>query len=118
MRWLLRLVEASVAASGTGAHSSVVSGGGRLDRASRTMTYRSRSGAAYFRFEFARVGRDVRIYIIEYPNRHMGSCHVLRDGVGPYICWSQPVSTMPEAEAVAAMWAEATLIYQRTGRTF
>ena len=61
---------------------------------------------------------DIRIHILEFPNPHVGSCHVLHDTHGSYICWSQAVRSIAEARAVAAMWAEATLVYQRTGRIF
>jgi len=84
----------------------------------QTLTYRSRDGSSFFRFRIARSGDDLRIHILEFPNRHIGSCHVLHDAHGPYICWSQAVHSMAAAKAVAAMWSEATLVYQRIGRTF
>jgi hypothetical protein len=61
---------------------------------------------------------DIRIHILELPNPHVGSCHVLHDDSGPYICWSRTISSMAEAKAVAAIWAEATIVYQRRGRSF
>jgi len=82
------------------------------------LTYRSRDGSAYFRFRFTPQSGDVRIHILEFPNPSVGSCHILRDGFGPYICWSTTIRSTAAAEAVAAMWAEATLVYQRNGRTF
>jgi hypothetical protein len=82
------------------------------------LTYRSRNGSALFRFQFTLLGSAIRIHILEFPNPQFGSCHVLHDSRGPYICWSGVVSSMPAARAVTAMWAEATLVYQRTGRAF
>ena len=84
----------------------------------RVMKYRSRDGSRLFRFRFAAVPGDVRVYILEFPNPLIGPCHILRDNYGPYVCWSQAVHSLRAAQAVAAMWAEATLMYQRTGRTF
>ena len=83
------------------------------------LIYRSRDGSTYFRFHFVRLtAGDIRIYILEQPVSQRGSCHVLHDSRGPYICWSQAIGSMAEAKAVTAMWAEATLVYQRTGRSF
>jgi hypothetical protein len=55
---------------------------------------------------------------LEFPNPSVGSCHVLHDSQGPHICWSTAIRSMAAAKTVAAMWAEATLVYQRTGRVF
>jgi hypothetical protein len=82
----------------------------------RTLTYRSRDGSAFFRFRFMPLTGDIRIHILEYPGA--GSCHVLHDHRGAFICWSGAIGSMAAAKAVAAMWAEATLVYQRTGRIF
>jgi hypothetical protein len=82
------------------------------------LTYRSRDGRAFFRFRFTSLGGDIRIYILEFPNRSTGSCHVLQDHRGAYVCWSGAIRSMAAAKAVAAMWAEATLVYQRTGQGF
>jgi hypothetical protein len=119
MWWLIGLLAALAAASSNNSRNSVVSGVSRLpESTSRALTYRSRDGGSFFRFRFTLLGSDIRIHILEFPNPQAGSCHVLHDSRGPYICWSSAVSSMPAARAVAAMWAEATLVYQRTGRTF
>lgn len=118
MWWLVGLV-AALAAASYNSRSSVVSGTSRpsdSDSLSRALTYRSRDGSAFFRFRFTPLGGDIRIYILEYPGS--GSCHVLHDTQGAYICWSGAIRSMAAAKAVAAIWAEATLVYQRTGRTF
>lgn len=119
MWWLVGLVAALAAASSNNSRNSVVSGASRSpESTSRTLTYRSRDGSVFFRFQFAALGNDIRIHILEFPNPQAGSCHVLSESHGPYICWSGAIRSMPAARAVAAMWAEATLVYQRTGRTF
>jgi hypothetical protein len=116
--WLVSLL-AALAAANNNRRNSVVSGASRpsdSDSSSRTLTYRSRDGSALFRFRFTPIGGDIRIHILEYQGN--GSCHVLHDHHGAYICWSGAIRSMAAAKAVAAMWAEATLVYQRTGRTF
>ena len=97
----------------------MVSGASRSpEHTSCTLTYRSRDGSAFFRFRFTSLGGGIRIHILEFPNPGTGSCHVLHDHNGPYICWSSAVRSMAAAEAVATMWAEATLVYQRAGHAF
>ncbi|MCC6348312.1 MAG: hypothetical protein IT347_01810 [Candidatus Eisenbacteria bacterium] len=121
MWWLVGLLAALAAASNNDSRNSVVSGSSRSsdsDGWSRTLTYRSRDGSSFFRFRFTPIGGDIRIHILELPNPRVGSCHVLHDAQGLYICWSTAVRSMAAAKAVALMWAEATLIYQRTGRSF
>lgn len=119
MWWLVDLLAALAAASSNNRRDTVMSGVGQASASpSHTLTYRSRDGGSFFRFRFTLLGNDIRIHILEFPNPQGGSCHVLHDSRGPYICWSSTISSMPAARAVAAMWAEATLIYRRTGRTF
>jgi len=113
--WLLGLLAVLAAASSNNSQESV----GRSSQAiSRALTYRSRDGSSFFRFRVTSRANDIRVHILEFPNPRVGSCHVLHDSDGPYICWSQEIRTMAEAKAVAAMWSEATLVYQRTGHTF
>jgi len=117
MWWLLLL--ALAAAGRTNSRSSVVNDNSRPSEIpSRTLTYRSCDGRAYFRFQFTPYGGDIRIHILEFPNRSIGSCHVLQDRRGPYVCWSSSIPSISAAKAVAAMWAEATVVYQQTGKTF
>lgn len=119
MSWFVGLLAALAAANSSNSRSSVMSSVSRLpESTSHTLTYRSRDGSAFFRLWLTRLGNDIRIHILEFPNPQVGSCHVLQDNRGPYICWSQAIRSMAEAKAVTAMWAEATLVYQRTGRTF
>lgn len=119
MWWLVGILAALAAASSSSSRNLFVSGTERLpDSTSRTLTYRSLDGREYFRFRFAHIGNEIRIHILEFPNPGFGSCHVLQDHQGPFICWSGAIRSMRAAKAVAAMWAEATLVYQRTGRGF
>ena len=119
MLWILELVAAVAAATadtrgrvGATAPPAYVSG------LSPAVTYRSRDGQSFFRFRFAPVAGGFRIYILEIPRPGMGSCHVLRDAQGPFICWTQSIRSLEAAKAVAALWAEATIVYQRLGRSF
>ena len=119
MWWLIGFLAALAAAGSNDLRSSAPSPPGTAPLSpARAMIYRSRDGSAFFRFQVTQSGDGVRIHILEFPNPQVGSCHVLHDSHGPYICWSQVVRSVAEAKAVAAIWAEATLVYQRTGRTF
>ena len=119
MWWLIGLLAAWAVAAGRSSRSSFAAGPARSpNRPSQTLTYRSRDGSEFFRFRFTPLGNDIRIYIVAYPDPDLGSCHILRDSTGPYICWSTAITTMAAARRIASMWAEATLIYQRTGKAF
>lgn len=113
MWWLLGLIMAVAGARDRGSLASCGS-----EELSRVLIYRSRDGTAFFQFWTSPVGCDVRIYILDLPNAEVGSCHILHDDEGPYICWSRSINSIEEAEAVASLWAELTLQYQRTGRIF
>jgi hypothetical protein len=117
MWWLVGLLAALAAAHSNNSRSVAASSANRpLENSSRTLTYGSRDGSSFFRFRFTPLGGGLRIHILEYPGT--GSCHVLHDHNGAYICWSGAIHSMAAAKAVAAMWAEATLVYQRTSRGF
>jgi hypothetical protein len=119
MWWLIGLLAALAAARSNDSRAPAVSSIGRKsDSSSRTLIYRSRDGMRFFRFRFTSLGGDIRIHILEFPNPGSGSCHVLHDHNGAYICWSGAIRSTAAAKAIAAMWAEATLVYQRTGRAF
>src|SRR5262245_27613569 len=111
MLWFLGALLA--AAIGAGSRTDSTS---KSNTDSQTVTYRTRDGRSYFRFRMSQVGGHLRIYILEFPGKR--SCHVLRDASGHYICWSGRIHSISAAKAIAATWAEATLTYQRTGRTF
>jgi hypothetical protein len=116
--WLfLGILAVLAAANGSSRSSEASAAGVAPESPARTLTYRSRDGGSFFRFGITQHD-GIRIYILEFPNPQIGSCHILRDSHGPYICWSQAIRSITEAKAVAAMWAESTLVYQRIGRTF
>jgi hypothetical protein len=117
MWWLVGFLAALAAASSNSSRNSRAATGSPVDEAG-AVTYRSRDGSAFFRFRFTYLGNDLRIDVLEFPHSHLGSCHIPRDGAGPQVCWSGPITGVAAARAVAAMWAEATLVYQRTGRSF
>src|SRR5689334_16628770 len=111
MWWLVGLLAALAGASSNNSRNAVVSTPQRPPAsASQTVTYRSRDGSEFFRFRFSHLGSGIRIHILEFPNPGVGSCHVLHDQGGSYICWSGVIRTIEAAKAVAAMWAEATLV--------
>lgn len=118
--WFVLAALAAIAAAGNQHGSSPADRGpARAEGdASSTVTYWSHDRQSSFRFRFSQFGNQLRIHIIQFPNPHIGSCHVLHDQHGPYICWAGTIPTLSSARAVAAAWAEATLAYQRTGRIF
>src|SRR5437016_4106432 len=101
MWWLVGLLTALVAASSNSARNQVASASGVTEAPARALTYRSRDGSSFFRFRITRNGDDIRIHILESPKPQVGSCHVLHDPHGPYVCWSQAVRSIAEAKAVA-----------------
>ena len=114
MWWLLSLLAALAASdSETRGRGDCV-----VESSPTEQTYRSRDGSSFFRFRFTPVADGIRIHILEFPNPQRGSCHVLTNNDTPYICWSRAIRSIEEAKAVAVMWAEATLVYQRPGQAF
>ncbi len=120
MWWLIGLLAALAASTQDSTRNTGVSAArSPVSDNSRLLTYRSRDGRSFFRFRFSPFGAGVRIFILEFPNPQIGSCHVLHDDRGAaYICWSRAINSLSDAKAVAALWAEATLVYQRTGHVF
>lgn len=86
--------------------------------------YRTRDGAADYLFLFEEQrGGSWRAYIEEQPSyrgRAEGAhpTHRLSDGDGKYVCWTESLRTLEEAKRVAALWADKTQEYIRTGREF
>ena len=86
--------------------------------------YRTRDGADYFRFSIEPLATGAwRPYIVEQPSyggRDEGAhaTHRLSDGGRKYVCWTSTLPTLEQAQRVAAMWAEATQEYIRTGKRF
>ena len=88
-------------------------------------SYRTRLGAADYRFEFEELAQESwRIYILSQPpyplNRNCGShpTHRLADGDRVYICWSGAIPSLAAAKEIAAAWAESTQEYIRSGERF
>ena len=90
-----------------------------------TAYYRTEDGLAdyFFSFERQRDG-SYRAYIVSQPSYRgrsddMHSTHRLRDSGGrPYVCWTRPLRSEQDAREVAALWADCTQEYIRSGRRF
>lgn len=94
-----------------------------------TDKYRTNDGSADYEFSFEQQpDGNWRIYVTNQPGysgRDEGlATHRLLDGNRQYICWksgSLPLGslpTLPEAKEVAAIWADKTQEYIRTGIGF
>jgi len=86
--------------------------------------YRTYDETTNFRFSFEEQrNRTWRVYVLQQPSyqsRAAGNhaIHMLSDGYRKYICWDSPMQTFNEATRVAALWAEKTNEYIRTGQSF
>lgn len=82
-------------------------------------TYRGRS--YHFRFEYCWSDETgYRAYIVESPSYGLRSkslvkTHRIYDGDRHYICWAGTVSTVKQMDAVAELWAKATVMYIADG---
>lgn len=87
-------------------------------------TYRTRDGSAHYSFRFEEHGDGTwRVHILSQPSYGSRSdsphsTHRLTDSEGHYICWDSSIASVREAKQVAALWAEKTQEYIRTGRRF
>lgn len=81
----------------------------------------------HFDFVFMDCGASVgwRIYIInniDYKGRNTSSqaTHRLHvDGeTYKFICWDSRIATLEDAKSIASLWADATMLYIRTGKNF
>jgi len=85
--------------------------------------YRTKDGLADYGFSFERQPNgEWRAYIVSMPSygRRNTSLHVthrLRDNGRYYVCWSEPLRSLEDAKKVAALWADLTQEYIKTGRT-
>jgi len=91
-------------------------------RSMHTAYYRSRDGRADYRFGFAQQSNGTwRVYILNQPDYgpHSASpyaTHRLSDGSPHYyICWIGVLRSLEQAKHVAALWADRTQQYIRTG---
>jgi|GEM_PF-1152636 len=86
----------------------------------RSVRYRTSDGEEDYVFDFVRRLDGWRVYIVSSPSygsRSTGSIetHRLTDGGRRFICWDRPLSTLDDAKSVAALWADATQAYRKTG---
>lgn len=88
-------------------------------------TYRCKDGSGTeYEFRFKEVSSsNWRIYIENQPSygsraEGMHETHRLRDGSRWYVCWDSPIPTAQSAKSVAALWADKTQDYIRSGRRF
>ncbi len=88
---------------------------------SKNTTSSAAGGSGRYRFEHCKVGDEWRAYIYSQPSygalpSDAHSSHRLTDSRGKYVCWSAPVRTRAESEAVAKYWAVNTDEYIASGR--
>lgn len=82
--------------------------------------YRTFPTGVDYTFDFGRVDGEWRAYIRTEPDyrHHSTSAHAthrLTDSHGRYVCWDSPVTSLSQCQAVAALWADCTEVYIRTG---
>jgi len=84
--------------------------------------YRAEGGVDFrFRFVWISASNTWRIYILDGPSyngRNAGAHETHRLGLpnNPYICWAGAISDYDDARYIASIWANATMVYIRTGR--
>jgi hypothetical protein len=88
-----------------------------------TPSYRTQDGMADYKFSFEKqLDGNWRAYILAQPSYgarlpDAHATHRLIDKRGrSYICWTGPLRTEFDAQRVAAVWADATQVYIKTGR--
>jgi len=74
----------------------------------------------HYAFTYEMTGGMWRVYVDRQPNygyRATDSYSTHRYGISirPYICWTQPLKTRKDAEAIAHLWANGTDTYIATG---
>lgn len=85
--------------------------------------YRTKDGLADYRFSFERqADGNYRAYITSMPsygtrNTSMMVTHRLLDNGRHFVCWSNPLRSLADVKQVAALWADLTQTYIKTGRT-
>ncbi len=84
----------------------------------------SRTHVGDFEFEHREVDGEWRAYIRQQPNYgnrpdDLHSTHRYRDHQGDrFVCWSEPVRSRAESEAIAKLWAQKTSAYIEDGEPF
>lgn len=74
-------------------------------------------------FDYRNVDGEWRAYIRSQPgyggrSEDLHSTHRLRDERGHYVCWTEPIRTRTDCEAIARQWSRGTDRYIRTGERF
>jgi hypothetical protein len=94
-------------------------------QSSPVVFYRTRDGGSDYGFSIERQSDGTyRPYIASQPtygSRSTGAHETHRlTGAGgrKFVCWDRPLHSEEEAKTVAALWADATQNYIRTGRRF
>jgi hypothetical protein len=86
--------------------------------------YRTSDGQADYKFSFEEQSDGTwRAYIENQPSycgraTEASITHRLSDGDRKYVCWSKPLDSLESAKKVAALWADGTQKYIRTGIGF
>lgn len=87
-----------------------------------TTKYRTKDNEPDYGFSFEKQpDGSWRAYIVRQPwyDGHPDGSHAthrLTDGARKYVCWNQPIRSLPEMKTVAALWADCTQTYRKTGR--
>ena len=76
-----------------------------------------------YKFDYRNVDGEWRAYIRSQPSygcrsTDLHSTHRLRDANGHYVCWTEPVRSRSDCEAIARQWSRGTDHYIRTGDRF
>ncbi len=76
-----------------------------------------------FEFDHRFVDGNWRAYIVRQPgyrgrSEDLHATHRYRDGGEHYVCWSEPVETLEDSEAIADLWKKNTQAYIRSGTRF
>jgi len=88
------------------------------------IAYRTTDNTVDYFFSFEeQYGGTWRAYVESQPSYRdratdAHNTHRLSDGGRLYVCWTSPLRSLAEARKVAALWAEKTQNYIRTGCRF
>jgi len=87
--------------------------------------YRTQDGLADYKFDFHQNwwSGNYTIYIDRQPSyggrdTSLHATHRLVDGGRYYVCWTDPITNAEDARQIAAMWADRTQQYIKTGQRF
>ena len=89
-----------------------------------TVYYRTKDGRADYGFSFKRQSDgSYRAYIVSQPSygsrdTSLYATHRLMDRGRYYVCWEPPPRNEADVRQVAALWADNTQDYIKTGRHF